>query len=135
MIFRRMRALILFTGFLFAVALSAADVTGIWTGQVQGRNGEMQEITFRFKQTGDSLTGKMYGDNEDTPLADGKISGNQIRFAVTNEFGGGRSRFVFSGTVNGAEIELTREREGSRPGGDGGQRQSFKQTFKLKRML
>jgi hypothetical protein len=121
-------------GCLFAFLLPAVDVTGIWTGQVQGRNGEVQEITFRFRQTGDALTGKMYGDIEDIPLADGKVSGNQIGFSVTNEFGGGRAKFVYTGTVKGTEIELTRDREGGRPG-SGTQRQNFRQTLKLKRML
>ena len=128
-------ALALGIGFLFAAALPAADITGIWTGQVPGRNGETLEITFRFQQNGETLTGKMYGDNEDIPLADGKVSGDRIAFAVTNEFGGGRSRFVYTGTVTGDAIELTREREGGRPGGTGSQRQNFKQTFKLKRMI
>ena len=129
------RAFIIWLGLLLAATVSAADVTGIWTGQVQGRNNELQEITFRFKQNGDTLTGKMYGDTEDIPLVDGKISGDQISFAVSNEFGGGRARFVFTGTVKADEIELTRDREPRGTGGNGGQRQNFKQTFKLKRML
>jgi hypothetical protein len=77
----------------------------------------------------------MYGENEDIPLADGKVLGDQISFAVTNEFGGGRAKFVFTGMITADGMELTREREGGRTGGTGGQRQNFKQTFKLKRML
>jgi hypothetical protein len=130
-----MRAVcIFFAGALFACILSAADITGIWTGQVQGRNNEIQEITFRFKQDGQSFTGKIYGDNEDTPLADGKISGDQITFSVNNEFGGGRAKFIYTGTINGSTMQLTRDRE-PRPGASGGERRNFKQSFTLKRMM
>jgi hypothetical protein len=130
-----MRHVLIWVCALFIFVLSAADITGIWTGQVQGRNGETLEITFRFKQDGTTLTGKMYGDNEDIPLADGKISGNQISFSVTNEFGGGRAKFVYTGALDGSSIQLTRDREGARPAGNGGERRSFKQTFTLKRMM
>jgi hypothetical protein len=129
-----MRRISLWLCCLFCGALSAADVTGIWTGQVQGRNGETQEITFRFQQDGQSLTGKLYGENEDAALADGKIAGDQIGFSVTSEFGGGRGKFVYTGTVKGSAIELTRDREGTRPGSSGAERRNYKQTFTLKRM-
>jgi hypothetical protein len=125
----------LLAGALFVCVLSAADITGIWTGQVQGRNGEMQEVTFRFKQDGQTLTGKMYGDNEDTMLADGKITGDQISFSVNSDLFGGRAKFVYTGAVNGSSMQLTRDREGSRPGGNGGERRNFKQSFTLKRMM
>jgi len=118
---------------LFLSVLAAADVTGIWTGQIKGRNGETQDITFRFQQEGTSLTGKIYGDNEDTMLADGKVAGDEIRFTVTNEFGGGRGKYVYTGTVNGSTMQLTRDRESPRPGA-GGDRRNSKQTFTLKRM-
>jgi hypothetical protein len=115
--------------------LSAADITGIWTGQVQGRNGEMLEVTFRFKQDGQTLTGKMYGDNEDAVLADGKIAGDQISFSVNSDLFGGRAKFVYTGAVSSSSMQLTRDREGSRPGGNGGERRNFKQSFTLKRMM
>jgi hypothetical protein len=93
-----------------APALSAGDVSGIWTGQLEDRNGDSQDFSFRFAQTGDSLTGKMYGDNESTPIADGKIVGNQVSFTVTTELNGAISKFVYTGTWTGDEIDVTRER-------------------------
>jgi hypothetical protein len=118
---------------LLAAVSPAADVNGIWTGRIAGRNGELQDITFRFKQEGAVLTGKMYGDSDDLPIADGKIEGDQISFSVPSDFGGGRFRFVFRGTVGGGEIQLTREREGGSRGGSG-ERGNTKQTVTLKRL-
>src|ERR1700722_13364203 len=82
-------------------ALPAGDLSGIWTGQLEDRNGDSQDLSFRFAQTGDTLSGKMYGDNESTPIADGKITGNQVTFSVTNELNGQISKFVYTGTISG----------------------------------
>ncbi len=119
--------------FLLAALLfvaHAGDVTGIWSGMIQGRNGEPQDISFRFQQHGETLTGKMYGETEDVPIADGRIAAGEVRFSVPADFGGGRFRLVFTGTVKDGEMHLTREREG---GGSGG-RSNLKQTFTLKRL-
>src|SRR5690242_1209157 len=74
---RDMRSALWICAALFiAPALGADDVSGIWTGQIAGRNGEPQDITFRFKQEGTVLTGKMYGDGDDIPITAGKIAGD-----------------------------------------------------------
>ena len=108
------------------LAAHAEDVTGIWSGMIQGRNGEPQDIAFRFQQSGESLTGKMYGDTQDVPIADGRIAAGEIRFSVSSDFG----RLLFTGTIKDGEMHLTREREGGRSGG----RSNLKQTFTLKRL-
>ena len=46
----------------------AAGVDGIWTGQTPGRNGEVQDISFQFRLNGNTLTGKMFGDEFDLPI-------------------------------------------------------------------
>ena len=95
-----------------ASVLSAGDLSGIWTGQLEDRNGDSQDLSFRFAQTGDTLTGKMYGDNESTVIADCKLEGSQIIFSVTNELNGQSSKFIYTGTINGDEMQVTRERVG-----------------------
>jgi hypothetical protein len=117
-----------------AWALSAGDLSGIWSGQLEDRNGDSQDLSFRFAQTGDTITGKMYGDNESTPIADGKIVGNQITFTVTNELNGQISKFVYTGTINGTEIELTRERVNLKNGPINPNRPNQKQTIRLERV-
>ncbi len=94
-----------------AVAL-AADVNGKWTAQVPGRQGNAQETTFTFKVEGDKLTGTMSGRQGDTPIADGKISGDDISFTVTRERQGATIKQLFKGKVAGDEIKFTRSTEG-----------------------
>jgi hypothetical protein len=122
-----------------APALLAGNVSGIWTGQIVDRNGDPQDLSFRFSQNGDNLTGKMYGDNESSAIADCKLAGNQITFSVTNELNGQSSKFIYTGTINGDEMQVTRERVGLKnaplkaPSANGnGQNQ--KQTVRLKRI-
>ena len=127
---------------LCAWTLHAADVTGIWTGQIPGRNGEMQDIAFKFTQNGTTLGGKLYGDYQSTQITEGKITGDQITFVVNAPEQAGnqinRARLSFSGSIQAGEIELTREREGATNAGNGGVvqfRGNAKQTFRLKRLL
>ena len=96
----------------FAAVLLASDVNGVWTGQQAGRRGEPEDVAFRFKIDGQTLTGKMFGDEFDLPISEGSISGDQIRFVVTtvNYYNGTKTPFVYTGTVKGGEMELIRER-------------------------
>jgi hypothetical protein len=129
---------------LLAICSLGADVTGIWSGQEQGRRGEPQDVAFRFQLNGQALTGKMFGDEFDLPIADGSISGDQIRFTVTttNYYNNVKTTFVYTGTIKGEEMELVRERvptandrPANRPANDkAGNRFPQKQTIKLKRI-
>ena len=89
-----------------------ADVTGKWTAQVAGRNGQTRETTFTFKVEGTNLTGTISGRQGDTPIADGKVSGDEISFTVTQERQGNKIKTTFKGKVSGSEIKFTRSREG-----------------------
>jgi hypothetical protein len=105
-----------FAGVLLAMSLLGADISGIWTCQAPGRDGAMQDLSFQFVQNGDTLTGKMYGDNASTPITDAKISGNQITFSIRSQLNGQVNRLIYTGTIEGAEIRMKREREGGRNG-------------------
>ena len=119
---------------LFVPAMFGADLTGIWTGQVASRTGEMQDVTFQLKQDGDLVKGKLYGDSEDTPIADVKISGDRISFSVAANFGGGPNKVLYTGILKGNEIEISRERETRGPVDEAAKKQNPKQSFTLKRM-
>lgn len=95
-----------------AGVLSAADITGIWSGQVTGRRGEPEDISFQFKMKGQALSGLLFGDEVDLPIEDGSLTGNQVRFVVTtiNYYSGNKARIIYTGTVTGNEMELRRER-------------------------
>jgi hypothetical protein len=98
---------------LVAAVAIAADISGKWSGDMPGRGGDMMATTFTFKADGEKLTGSMTGPQGDIPVQEGKVSGNQISFTTTLDFGGNSIKILYKGTVNGNEIKMTREREGS----------------------
>lgn len=103
------------TGFLLgllALTALAADISGKWTAQVPGRNGQTREQTFNFKVDGNTLTGTVSGRMGDMPIAEGKIDGNTISFTQTMEFNGNSMKFIYKGTVSGDEIKFSRTRDG-----------------------
>ncbi len=89
-----------------------ADISGKWTAQVPGRDGQPQETIFTFKVEGDKVTGAVSGRQGDTPIADGKISGDEISFTVTRERQGATIKQLYKGKVSGDEIKFTRSVEG-----------------------
>jgi hypothetical protein len=88
-----------------AVCALAADITGKWTAQVTGRGGQAREATFTFKVDGDKLTGNMSDGQTNSPIADGKVSGDTITFSVETQ----RGKRTYTGTVTGGEIKFKRE--------------------------
>ena len=78
-----------------AMLLSAADVTGKWTGEVEGRGGNKREITMNLKADGATLTGTVSGRNGDNPISDGKVDGDTITFIQKVEFGERKMQFNY----------------------------------------
>jgi len=93
---------------LMAGMIIAADVSGKWSGEVPGRGGQNANATLVLKADGDKLTGTMTGPQGDMPIQDGKVTGDQISFSMT----GGQAKLLFTGTVSGDTIKMTRTREG-----------------------
>lgn len=100
---------------LVAVTMAmAADVTGKWTGEVQGRQGNPRPVTFNLKADGDKLTGNSVGpQGREMAISDGKIAGDDISFTVTQEFQGNSVKLTYTGKVAGDEIKMKQTREGS----------------------
>ncbi|MDA0206945.1 MAG: hypothetical protein O3A53_10105 [Acidobacteria bacterium] len=109
----RLRTAIL-SALLLTQGLPAADLFGIWMGQVPGRRGATDDISFQFAQEGDNLSGKLYEDFGSTPLVEGGIEGDQLFFVVVaREQAGNQINLVtyrYEGKVVDGELELTRER-------------------------
>ena len=96
------------------VQAAAADVSGKWTAQVPGRNGQMRDQTFTFKVDGEKLTGSVSGmQGAENPISDGKVTGSDISFTVAMSMGGNEVKLSYKGTIAGDEIKFTRSREGS----------------------
>jgi hypothetical protein len=115
--------------------LPAADVTGIWTGQMLGRRGEKEDVAIQFKASGAEITGKLFGDEFDLPVEEASVTGEQIKFIVTttNYYSGAKVKFSFTGTVKGDQIELTRTRIGE-PASENPNRAIPPQTFTIRRL-
>jgi len=135
--------------FCAAVSLTAADpsgtlsgtLSGTWTGVIPARNNELQDITFRLVQSGDTLTGKMYRDSTSVPILEGKLDGDRVSFRVNSEEQVGNLfvviKYTFTGSIKGADLELTREREANPllTTGNPASRVNQKPTFTLKRLF
>ena len=120
---------------LLATCVAAADFNGVWVGQQAGRRGEPEDLAFRFKLDGQSVTGKMYGDEFDLPISEGSFSAGQIRFVITNlnYYSGARTVFEYTGSLKAGEMELVKQRV---PTADdiAAKRPIAKQTVTLKRI-
>ena len=125
---------------MIALLFLAADLTGIWTGQVTTRGG-VQDVTIKLEQQGTKLTGKLYDDRGSWAISEGKTVGDVVIFVVAVQEQSGNqindTRLRYTGTLRDGVLELARDRESSTIAGNSGgvfQRSSAKQLLKLKRL-
>jgi hypothetical protein len=104
----------------------AADVSGKWIAQIPGRDGATQERVFMFQVSGSTLTGSISGQRGDQPIAEGKVSGDEISFVVVRKFQEREMRTTYKGKVSGNEIKFT----STMPGRDGGEGRTIEFTAK-----
>src|SRR5215472_7814859 len=70
---------------LSVVAWAAVDVSGKWTGQITGPNGDVHDLTFNLKADGGKITGSISGgppDGSEQAIANGKVEGDKLSFSV-----------------------------------------------------
>ncbi len=108
---------ILLIGCLATLALWAADVTGKWTAEMQGRNGNTMTVNMNLKQDGDKLSGTISGRAGDTDIADGHVDGDNISFKVVREINGNQMTSNYKGKVDGDTIHFSMTMEGGNMGG------------------
>jgi len=115
------RKLLFVTAMLLVVAIGAfaADVTGKWTYEQQGRGGgPARQVTFTLKQDGNKLTGEMPGMGRGdippplTQITNGKVDGDKVYFEVVCEFQGNKMVQKYDGSVSGSEMKLKMSMEG-----------------------
>ncbi len=108
---RRMLVFPLLLG-VFVLVASAADVAGKWTAEVAAQEGQARQVTFNFRVEGDKLTGTMSGPGGELEILDGKISGDEISFAVSTKKGDQETKVLYRGKIEGNEIKLSSEADG-----------------------
>jgi hypothetical protein len=91
-----------------SVAAFAADATGKWTAEVQGRGGT-QTNTFTFKVDGAKLTGTVGNQMGEAAISEGKVDGDNISFKQVLSFNGNDITISYTGVVKGDTIEMKRD--------------------------
>lgn len=81
-----------------------ADVSGVWTWTMMLNSGKKIPITLMLKQDGEKLTGTYHGKGPDSDIFDATIHGNSIAFTVVRDVEGLPVTFIYSGKVNGDNI-------------------------------
>lgn len=90
-----------------AGALSAADVTGKWTGQFDF-NGNNVPLTFNLKSDGATLTGTVSGlPTDNAEIKDGKIDGDSVTFWLITDYEGNAVKLVYNGKISPDQIDIT----------------------------
>ena len=93
---------------LSVVAAAAADISGKWKAEFTTPDGQARVNTFTFKVEGGKLTGAVQGSQDDTPIQNGKIDGDEISFSAERPFGASS----YKGKVGGGEIKFKVEFNG-----------------------
>ena len=105
----------------FALAATAADVSGKWVFEQAGRQGgNPTKVTLNLKAEGGMLSGTLSrpgrdGNAMESQITDGKVDGNNISFKVSQQFGGNTMTSEYAGTLSGDDLKL----KITRPGRDG----------------
>ena len=114
------KKLLFVTTILLVVAFVAvaADVTGKWTYEQQGRGGgPPRQVTITLKQDGANLTGSVPGGGgrggggggtppPEVQISNGKVDGDKVSFEVKREMGGNTMVTKYEGTLSGSELKL-----------------------------
>jgi hypothetical protein len=100
----------------------AATIDGVWLSEIKAggkKGGKQQTVSFDLKSDGTALTGSVSAGRKKQAamkIEQGKFENGAFSFATTHRTRKGDARFLWRGTVEGAELKGTRTREGSKRG-------------------
>lgn len=89
-------------GAFLSLVAAAADVSGKWKAEFTTPDGTERVNTFTFKVEDGKLTGTVAGSQDETPLTDGKIAGDEVSFTAERPFG----TFTYKGKLSGDQIKF-----------------------------
>ncbi len=96
------------------------DPTGKWSYTSPGRDGATRTNSFTLKLVDGKLTGAVSGRQQETPIEDAVIKGDEVSFKVTREFNGNKMVSKYTAKISGDTMKgktssdrggETRERE------------------------
>jgi hypothetical protein len=85
----------------------AADVTGVWKGQLTDREGTLHDVSFDLKADGTKITGTVVGmpPGSVRTVQNGGIEGSQVSFQISiNNFGEQSAQCTFTAQVEGNQM-------------------------------
>jgi hypothetical protein len=82
--------------------LFAADISGKWRAEFTTPDGTQRVNTFTFKMDGGKLTGTVAGSQDETPIQNGAVAGDEISFTADRPFG----NFKYKGKISGDQIKF-----------------------------
>jgi hypothetical protein len=92
---------------LFSFEVFAADVTGVWKGQLTDREGSIHDVSFDLKAGGTNVTGTVAGMPPGSALAieNGKIEGLRLSFQISiGKAGEQPAQCIFTAQVAGNQM-------------------------------
>ena len=95
-------------GALLTSVAASADLDGKWKAEFTTPDGTARSNTFNFKVDGATLTGTVAGAQDETPIQNGKVNGDEISFSAERPFGS----FSYKGKISGDEIKFKVEFDG-----------------------
>ncbi len=82
-----------------------AEATGTWKWIRKTPEGLEREITGKFKQDGEKLTGKMTGPTGEVEILNGKVKDDEISFQISVERNGSEVHIKYAGKLSGDSIK------------------------------
>jgi len=76
---------------------AAADISGKWKAEFKTPDGTPRSNTFTLKIDGAKVPGTVAGSQDETPIQNGTINGDEISFTAERPFG----KFTYKGKVTG----------------------------------
>ena len=99
--------------FLCAAAAWCADISGQWKAEWSEMRGPAKQSIFTFKQDGTALTGTLKSEDSELAIRQGKVSGEDVSFVVANKIGNRELAMTYTGKISGNEIKFALSFEGA----------------------
>jgi len=90
------------TGKKLAAAAAASSIVGTWEFVREGQDGTRRTSTLKIKP---DMTGTYTMRDNETPVTDLKVSGDEVTFKVTMSFGGNEVTMEFKGKLEGKTLK------------------------------